>query len=48
MQAFNADMEKSIKGWAQTTNAVVRRRQVGGPRGPVVYYGDQAGGILIN
>lgn len=48
MQAFNADMEKAIKGWAQTTNAVVRRRQVGGPRGPVVYYGDQAGGILIN
>lgn len=48
MQAFNADMEKAIKGWAQTTNTVVRRRQVGGPRGPVVYYGDQAGGILIN
>lgn len=48
MQAFNADMEKAIKGWAQTTNTVVRRRQVGGPRGPVVYYGDQAGGLLIN
>jgi predicted NAD/FAD-dependent oxidoreductase len=48
MQAFNAEMEKAIKGWAQTTNAVVRRRQVGGPRGPIVYYGDQAGGILIN
>ena len=48
MQAFNADMEKAIKGWAQTTNTVVRRRQVGGPTGPIVYYGDQAGGILIN
>lgn len=48
MQAFNAEMEKAIKGWAQTTNTVVRRRQVGGPRGPIVYYGDQSGGILIN
>ena len=48
MQAFNAEMEKAIKGWAQTTNTVVRRRQVGGPTGPIVYYGDQAGGILIN
>lgn len=48
MQAFNAEMEKAIKGWAQTTQGVVRRRQVGGPRGPIVYYGDQAGGILVN
>lgn len=48
MQAFNQDMEKAVKGWAQTTSTVVRRRQVGGPRGPIVYYGDQAGGILIN
>lgn len=48
MQAFSSEMEKAIKGWAQTTNAVVRRRQVGGNASPVVYYGDQAGGLIIN
>jgi len=48
LQAFNADMEKSIKGWAKTNAGVVRRRQVGGPSGPVVYYPDLGGGLLIN
>jgi hypothetical protein len=47
VQAFNAEMEKAIKGWAQTTNTVVRRRQVGGNASPVVYYGDQAGGLIV-
>jgi hypothetical protein len=48
MQAFNSDMEKAVKSWAQTNKGVVKRRQVGGPSGPGVYYPDIAGGILIN
>lgn len=47
MQAFNAEMEKAIKGWAQTTQGVVRRRQVGGSGGPAVYFPDQAGGLIL-
>jgi hypothetical protein len=48
MQAFTAEMEKSVKSWAQTNRGVLRRRQVGDPSGPVVYFPDIAGGILIN
>lgn len=48
MGAFNQEMEKAVKGWAQTTNAVVRRRQVGGPSGPLVYFPDVAGGLIVN
>ena len=49
LQQFDAAMEKHIKGWAQTNNAVVRRRQVGGAgSSPAVYYPDIAGGIIIN
>jgi hypothetical protein len=47
MQAFSADMERSIKGWAQTNRGVVRNRQVGGNHSPIVYYGDQAGGLIV-
>lgn len=48
MMQFNQDMEKQVKGWAQTTGSIVRRRQVGGPSKPGVYFPDIAGGILIN
>jgi hypothetical protein len=48
MAAFNQDMEKQVHSWAQTNRGVVRRRQVGGPSGPGVYFPDIAGGILIN
>jgi hypothetical protein len=47
MQAFNSDMEKQIKGWAQTNRGVVRRRQIGGSASPAAYYGDIAGGLII-
>jgi hypothetical protein len=48
MSAFQQDMEKQIKAWANVNKGVVRRRQVGGPGGsPLVYYGDIAGGIIV-
>jgi hypothetical protein len=48
MSAFNQDMEKQVQGWAKVNNSVVRRRQVGGPNGPLVYYPDIAGGLIVN
>jgi hypothetical protein len=48
LSAFDQDMQKQVKGWAKTNAGIVRRRQVGGPRGPGVYFPDIAGGILIN
>ena len=47
LQAFNQDMEKGIKSWAQTNRGVVRNRQVGGNAAPVTYFGDVAGGIIL-
>jgi hypothetical protein len=47
MSAFNQDMEKQIKSWAQTNRGVVRNRQIGGNASPAAYYGDQAGGLII-
>ena len=47
MQAFNQDMEKQIKAWANVNRGVVRRRQVGGESGPAAYYGDWAGGLIV-
>lgn len=47
MSAFNQDMEKQIKSWAQTNRGVVRNRQIGGNASPAAYYGDIAGGLLI-
>jgi hypothetical protein len=48
MAQFNQDMEKQIKAWALTNKGIVKRRQVGGPSGPVVYFPDISGGVLIN
>ena len=47
MSAFHKEMEDAIKGWAKTNAGVVRRRQVGGNNSPLVYYGDQAGGLIV-
>jgi hypothetical protein len=48
LSQFNTDMTKEIKAWALTNRGVIRRRQVGGPSGPAVYYGDQAGGLIVD
>lgn len=42
------DIQKSIKDWARGEKGVVRRRQVGPPSQPGIYYPTQAGGLLIN
>ena len=47
LSAFNQDMDKQIKAWAKAVKGVVRRRQVGGNGSPIVYYGDQAGGLIV-
>jgi hypothetical protein len=47
MSQFQKDMEAAVKSWAQTNRGVVRRRQVGGNNSPLVYYGDQAGGLIV-
>lgn len=47
LAAFNAEMEKSVKGWAQVNRGVVRRRQCGPPNSPIVFYGDVAGGLIV-
>ena len=47
-ETFQKEMEKSVKGWAQTNAGVARRRQVGGTIGPVVYYPTPGGGLIIN
>lgn len=41
-------MKGSIKDWGRYNKGVVRRRQVGPPSQPGIYYPTQGGGILIN
>jgi hypothetical protein len=44
---FNKMMTESIKSWALTNRGVVRRRQVGGSLGILVYGNTLAGGLII-
>jgi hypothetical protein len=49
MSAFNQDMEKQIKAWANVNKGVVRRRQVGGDGGgPLTYGNTLAGGLIVS
>jgi len=45
--AFNKEMNAQIESWAKANRGVIRRRQVGGNNSPIVYYGDQAGGLIV-
>lgn len=47
MTQFNQDMEKQIKAWSNVNKGVIRRRQVGGNAGPLVYFPNAAGGIIV-
>ena len=42
------DMKASIKEWARDSSNVTKRRQVGPPTSPGVFYGDIAGGLIVN
>jgi hypothetical protein len=46
-QAFDNDMEKMIKNWAETNKGVLKRRQIGPTNSPQTYYGDIAGGLIL-
>ena len=47
MSAFNQDMLRQVQGWAKVNSGIVRRRQVGPNNSPLIYYGDQAGGLIV-
>jgi len=40
-------VSQAVKDWARLEKGVVRRRQVGPPASPGVYYPDQAGGLIV-
>jgi hypothetical protein len=46
-QAFDTDMDKMIKNWAETNKGVMKRRQIGPTNSPVTYHGDCAGGLIL-
>jgi hypothetical protein len=39
---------QQIQSWARQNKGVVRRRQVGPPSQPGIYFPDQAGGLIVN
>ena len=47
VKEFMEDMRSSIKAWALTNRGVVRRRQVGGDSGLLIYGETKAGGLIV-
>lgn len=47
VKAFIEEMRTSIKEWGKTNRGVVRRRQVGGDSGLLIYGETKAGGLIV-
>jgi hypothetical protein len=45
---LDKDIDAQIKDWARAAKGVMRRRQIGPPASPGVYYPTEAGGLIIN